>query len=444
MGSSTQQLLDSPPVSGLKVHRAEFLVAVSPFLNATVGFLTAVLLANLLSLELFGAYLNWVYAATILAMVASFGLPAANAYAAAKSLELLAHIRGYSLAATWTAGAVGAAVLCVYVANAGVRVPFWATLFLALTVPGMAALASLNGILLGSRENRRYLVFTGLPVWVQFVLLACVWAASAPPAQAFALALGAYAAGCAAALGWLLWAGYRVARPQFRLFRQAMRYALPLWVHSIFSVLVQRFDILLLTPMLTPVEIGVFALASKLADVLAYAPQGLSLALFSSFAQSGTESAYRSLGAAIRLYLVFGGLGGVAAWAGCAYVLPLFVSKAAAAVPLLPPLLAASALMGPLYLLCSFCQALGRSRAVLAITAGAFCIKLAFLLPMAAVGGLAAAPPAVLMGAFFALQAALAVTARVARRPLLELITPSRWDWRLAKAVLTPAWRTPL
>jgi O-antigen/teichoic acid export membrane protein len=431
-------LTDPPGGAGAEARRASMLVAASPFLNATIGFLSTGILAQILSFESFGLYLNWVYAAAVVSMVCCLGLSTANAYTAAKTPERIPEIRGYSLAVALAAGSLGAVALHLYTSHAALAVPSWAAASLPLSVPFAVALYACNAVNLGNGENVRYVLYTGLPVWLQFCALAAVWAFPSHQALALPVALASYAAGFAVALAALLTSAPAVARPAAGMVRRTMHFAAPLWVHSIFVVLFQRIDVLLLSHMLSPTDVGRFALGSKLADVLSYAPHGLGLAMFASFVQSGTDRSFRRLGASIRLYFVFGGAGALAVWMGCAWVLPLVVPKVESTLPLLPLLLAAAVLLGPLYLLSTFCQARGDSRPVLGITAGSLLIKLAFLLPLVAAGGLRAAPPAVLTGAFFALLLALGITARAARRSAVQLLLPQRSDWGRVKELVPP------
>jgi O-antigen/teichoic acid export membrane protein len=185
--------------------------------------------------------------------------------------------------------------------------------------------------------------------------------------------------------------------------------------------------------LLSPAEVGMFALAAKLADSLSYLPQGMALALVADLAQSNAAAAHRIAGAAIRLALAFTAAGGVVLYGFCAGVLPLFMPKVSATLDLIPTMFVASAALSPMYILWSLGQATGDSRTVLVITIWAFCLKLAMLATAVGIGGLTSAPLAILIASICSVALAAWKVSDATKQPILELFTPRRGDWVLAR-----------
>jgi O-antigen/teichoic acid export membrane protein len=194
---------------------------------------------------------------------------------------------------------------------------------------------------------------------------------------------------------------------------------------------------------LSPAEVGVFALASKLSEALSYLPQGISLAVFADMARCQVDGAVRIAAALSRICLLSSIILSAPVYLFFTSVLPVFVPSAERASGLLPLMLAASVLVGPIYLLCSFAQAIGEPRDVLAMTGVAVISKLSALLVFTHFGGLNGVPFALLLAAFIGAGFALARAAKRSKVAMWELIVPSRDDLAVMRRLIRFAQEKP-
>jgi O-antigen/teichoic acid export membrane protein len=413
-------------------------VAASPLFGAGVGFLTTAVLARVLSFDLLAVYLNWTYAATILTIVTGLGLPAANAYFAARDPRGVAVIHGNTLAAAGLAGCLGAVALAWGIGDGFSRfgLPWWFVPVFAAVVPLAAIVNGFGGTLLGERRNLLFGALNGTQGTVQCAGAVAILLAAMAPAGSFRAALAAHAAGFWVALAFAVLAAGRIGRPSPRTMSVSLRFSLLLWLHSALSILVQRADSLILSLFLSPYDVGVYALAAKLGDTLNYIPQGMNLALFVDLVNSSPERAARMAGVAIRLLWAAAGVLALALYAACATILPLFIPKITACRSLLPVLLAGAALGGPTYVLASCCQAFGKPGRVLSITATAFLSRALLLAGLGLAWGTEGARFAALGSAVLALAVGFRQTARVMGVPVRKLVLPSAEDMQVARRLL--------
>lgn len=403
-------------------------VAFSPVCNALTGLVVTGVLARLLSAEYFGLYTSWIYAASILSIVFSLGFPAANAYLAAKYPKFLEVIFGHSVATSLTLGLVGALTLLWYIQSASVEVPFFLLVLTPLLVPMTVAQSAINGALLGAGRHHLYAFISGFQGVVNLAFCTILLLLPISAHQAFSLAITNYVVATALALAVNLTSTGRIGRPNLAFLRECLPQSMPLWIHSIFAVLLQRSDVMVLSCVLSPAEVGTFALASKLSEALSYLPQGISLAVFSDLARSNTKDAVRIAASLIRLCLLVSLIASIPVCVLFTTVLPAFVPSAGVASELLPPMVAASILAGPIYLLCSFSQAMGEPRDVLAMTGVAVIAKLSVLIIFTPLAGLKVVPFALVLASVLGTGFALMTAARRARVAVWKLLTPSRDD----------------
>lgn len=423
--------------------RRKLATALSPVFNAFTGLVATAVLARLLSVEYFGLYSSWIYAASILTIVFSLGFPAANSYLAARYSDSLDVIFGHAVATSLTFGLAGAVALLWYTQTASVTVPLLVFLPVALLVPMTVAQSAINGALLGSGRHGLYAFVSGLQGVANVAFCTALLFVPADNQQIFHLAITGYAIATAIALAVNLGNTGRIGAPDLAFLWKCLPQSLPLWAHSIFSILLQRADVLVLSFILTPADVGTYALAGKLSESLSYLPQGMSLALFSDLARSHRNDAVRIAGSFSRICLLAGLAGALPAYLFFTFVLPSFVPAAAMASEFLPLMLTASVILGPVYLFCSFSQAAGQPRDVLAMTGVAVIARLSALTVSAVLGGLKAVPFALVLAAITASGFALALVARRTSAGARELIVPSRGELRIMRRLFPFAQENP-
>jgi O-antigen/teichoic acid export membrane protein len=418
-------------------------VAASPLFGAGVGFLTTAVLARVLTFDLLAVYLNWTYAATILTIVTGLGLPAANAYFAAREPRNVPVIHGNTLAAAGAAGCLGALALAAGIGGGFSRfgLAWWFIPVFASVVPLAAIVNGFGGALLGERRNLLFGALNGTQGTVQCAGAVAILLAAMAPSGSFRAALAAHAAGFWVALAFALLAAGRIGRPSVPCMSASLRFSGLLWLHSILSILVQRADSLILSAFLSPYEVGVYALAAKLGDTLNYIPQGLNLALFADLVNSSPERAARMAGVTIRLLWAAAGVVALSLYAACATVLPLSIPKITACRSLLPVLLAGAALGGPSYVLVSCCQAFGKPGRVLSITTAAFVSRALLLAGLGQAWGTEGARFAALGSAVLALAVGFRQAARSMGVPVRRLALPCAEDIQVARRLFIAATR---
>lgn len=382
--------------------------------------------------------MSWTYTASILSIVATMGLAPANASLVANEPVIGAVVSSNAVMTAVITGVPMAGVLWFHLRDEFLALfgGYGLLALLALTVPLSACTSALGGVLLGLGANARFAALGILQSVLQFLGICAVLVLGSTSAECLRMVIQMnFAVTAAISVFAVVFLG-RFTRPLRSTALRALRLAAPFWLHSVLVVLVQRLDVVLLSWFLPAVEVGRCALAFKLADGLTYLPQGLSLALFVQFVRADRQRAVSTAGMVLRILLVANTVMAGVLYFGVRGVLSHFIPRVEETLGLLPLLLCASALTGLVYVVLSCCQALGETKAVIAISATAFGLRTVCLLVSALSGGAEAVPGGLVVAAVLTVVAAISILCAKSGVPVWRFAKPQADDWRMLGGLL--------
>lgn len=266
---------------------------------STVGlaFISQMLLARLMGAEQYGLYVYALTALNLLVLVARLGTDGlltrfAAAYVAASEWGLLRGLRRFTfrLVAIGSALLIFLGIMVLWAGNSRLTAGQGLTYALALAMmPGSVAMGLINSFLIGLKRPWQALLMEPLSRLMMLIaaILAYLWLGQLTSPQV--MAISATAVFACALLG-TLWLHRAMPAtigltPPALATREWLGMALPNWVMSFLRLLLGQGDILLLGWMLDEKSAGIYAIASRLAELASFGLQAINTTLAPSISE---------------------------------------------------------------------------------------------------------------------------------------------------------------
>ena len=279
---------------GLASESASILVATVFSSALSLAFLLIV--ANAAGVEARGGLAFLVTVATLLSFAATMGLETANLHYAARTPDRRAALAGVSIVRGLAAGALLAAgaggLLVVGSAIVPDGVPAWAVVLALATTPVMCVQFLLVSLLTGSGELRSANLVRAL---MPALSLATFGGLAAAGHRSIGSAAVAWCAGQAAGAAGAVWsASRRVGRPAFgaaaRTLPGVTGYGLRAHIGNLADLATFRVDTLVLAAWWGGRELGIYAAAVNVAEVVLYLPTAVATVLLPHRSAPGRAS----------------------------------------------------------------------------------------------------------------------------------------------------------
>ena len=300
------------------------ITAVSRAATVSLALLSSVLVARVLGPSLKGTYSLTVLIAQVASLLLVLGLGSANVYFGARQPRLLPTLAGNSGVAAAGFGLLGVAgVLALtwvprmqsYLVANGIHPA--ALRWLVLVLPVMLFTAYAQEILRAAGDLLRYnavSVLTALTLLAGFVVALGVWHFGLAGAVTAWVTSQGLVAACVAYWVWRRLGGrLAVSLPQLR---ESLRFGVRLYPGNVAQFLNYRLDLFLVALFLRPLDVGLYSIATGLAERLWEVPHALRTVLLHRVAgTSHTETADAVTARVVRLVapLAAAGCAGVAA-----------------------------------------------------------------------------------------------------------------------------------
>lgn len=281
-------------------------------LLALVGLAAGAIVARALGPALQGGYSLAVLCVLVASMLFNIGLGPANVYFGARQPEHLPRLAGNALVSGLLLGGLAALVLllltmlpafCAYLDAAGIP-PHWLR-WMALVLPLSIVGFQFRDLVRGSGDIVRYNLLMLLPAClvlcgVLVLVLGAGWRLGGVlVAWCFA---ECFSAVVAVRLG--VWGCRGRLATDARLFRETLRYGLRLHPGTVAQFLNYRLDVFLVAYFRSPAEVGLYVVATGLAEKLYELPVSLWTVLLYRNARHETDTAAQVSAAVFRLMLV--------------------------------------------------------------------------------------------------------------------------------------------
>jgi len=291
-------------------------------LVGNAGFFTAVLLlARGLGAEGRGSVAFFIVTAMVLARLSRVGVAEATMVVAARDAEsrpvLLANLLLFATASSILMAGVAVSLLALAADRLPAGIDPAILPLIVVAAWAFALVEALNAFLLGCSRFAQRAIITAFSPWLYAVLVAITLL---PGGLTVASAAAVWTVAHIAWALLLIVASFRrnrVARPDFALLLNSIRFGLRAWLGSLSNFLNFRIDQLLLAFIATEATLGIYAVAVNASEILLYLPEAAAGALVPLLARSSAQErsahvlrSFRVLMAVTTLAVVVAALAG--------------------------------------------------------------------------------------------------------------------------------------
>lgn len=426
----------------------------SSLVGVVFGFATSVILARWLGPAGKGQVDLAMATTSLLVLLLGLSAPGGITYVIARGLGTARSLIGASLPLLLIQGVLSAALIMIVPSIVGDRMPTGA--LLALTAAGIGFSVSLTGasasfraVALGLQRiataNLIDLIARGSLAALLLIAAATATATAVPGSAAPVMAIGAFTASLAVAT----LAAFVLTRKELRVpgpsgLSTAIRFAAPSYLANVTQFLNYRLDLFLVGLFLGPSAVGLYALATSLAQLVWLLSNSLATALLprvASGAGSGSESVLAEGAAVSRIALLLSLLGAVALGFAAPVLVPVVYGPSfSSSVPALVLLLPGIVVFASVNVIASVFAGLGRPDYNLAIGVCGLALTVPLdllLIPAVGIAGAAIATSA-------SYVAGSVMTSILFRRlgggPIRAIFLVERSDWDAALARVRTSW----